>query len=273
MTEPMLPTVKLPDYMRDQSEQLYKNAAGRWFEAEKALEWGAARIETLEAELVVASGLLREWLTKARYVSLSRLEAETRAFLNDTEPAEPSGYPWSDPRSDPLGDIRKALRNAEERYAEDMRRLTEPAEPRTDKFYRVTFEPLTLDAAERLAEALMGYLTETEEHDGQLVPRHWLYEDASAAIEPVEGYDEAAASSDTEPAEPRSLTTAGTWHHARWFEPHPAQPDLSLAYVQPGTGKTEAPCLTCVEGGFHEVVIFEPDTEAAASTRDGEEKT
>ena len=38
-----------------------------------------------------------------------------------------------------------------------------------------------------------------------------------------------------------------TWRHARWFCNHKPKPDLSKAYVQGGTGNTEAPCLTCGE--------------------------
>jgi len=52
-----------------------------------------------------------------------------------------------------------------------------------------------------------------------------------------------------------------TWRHARPFEPHPAQPDISRQYVQPGTDGIEAPCLTCGEA-----VIS-----AAAATSSGDE--
>lgn len=45
------------------------------------------------------------------------------------------------------------------------------------------------------------------------------------------------------------------WEHCRPFEPHPAQPDLSRAYRQRGTGVLEAPCKTC--GNDEAVVLVE----------------
>ena len=40
---------------------------------------------------------------------------------------------------------------------------------------------------------------------------------------------------------------ADVWRHPTWSEPvdHSAEPDLEQAYIQPGTGNTEAPCRGC----------------------------
>lgn len=37
------------------------------------------------------------------------------------------------------------------------------------------------------------------------------------------------------------------WTHTRMYEGHIPRPDREKTYIQPGTGRTEAPCKVCGE--------------------------